>query len=82
MMACKIGLLFLVIALSFGVYSTSSSEYDYCVIGAGPGGIKLSKFYLILYIEILIIQECSSYRFTDCILSAKGKSELYCIRAR
>ena len=46
-MACKVELLFFVIALSFGVCSTSSADYDYCVIGAGPGGIKLSELYLI-----------------------------------
>ena len=42
----KAGLIFVVVTLSFGVYSTSLSEYDYCVVGAGPGGITLKEFVL------------------------------------
>ena len=38
MASSKIGLVFCVLTLLFGVYSTSSSQYDYCVVGAGPGG--------------------------------------------
>lgn len=37
-MACKVGLLFIVLILLCGVYSMSSADYDYCVVGAGPGG--------------------------------------------
>ena len=44
-MACiKIRLLFVVVALTFGVYSTSLSKYDYCVVGAGPGGSEFVEY--------------------------------------
>lgn len=55
----KAGLIFVVVTLSFGVYSTSLSEYDYCVVGAGPGGITLTEFCLKFsgahYVSILIV---------------------------
>jgi hypothetical protein len=47
-MACKVALLFLVITLSFGVYAANSPDYEYCVVGAGPGGMELSEVYLMM----------------------------------
>lgn len=41
-MACKLGLIFFVLTLVIGVCSASSADvYEYCVVGAGPGGIEI-----------------------------------------
>ena len=43
-MACKVAPLFLVLTLVFGVYATSSPGYEYCVVGAGPGGLQMAYY--------------------------------------
>ena len=82
-MACKVALLFLVLTLIFGVYATSSPDYEYCVVGAGPGGMELSKVYLI-FIKIYSVQVFFFFlsRLTNGILSGEGQSKLCSFRTR
>ena len=53
-MACKVGLLLFLVYLSFAVCSTGSSQYDYCVVGAGPGGKPYHDFLSKATVFILI----------------------------
>ncbi|XP_028395270.1 FAD-dependent oxidoreductase domain-containing protein 2-like [Dendronephthya gigantea] len=43
-MACKVRLVFIILISLFGVCSMSSSDNDYCVVGAGPGGLQIAYY--------------------------------------
>jgi hypothetical protein len=77
-MACKVALLFLVITLSFGVYAANSPDYEYCVVGAGPGGMKFIRSISDDDQNELRLSVFSFLpRLTNGILSGEGQSKLY-----